>query len=130
MSSRRNKRWQCIPGEIKRRSENEYELRRQFDVEKIGYEHDNEKTQIIPGRRFRFDFVFTQAEKVCLEVQGGIGTRNTNAIGHKSGAGFSRDCEKSFLAQLEGWLVITVTPKQVFDGTAVKWVSKAINKRE
>jgi len=109
------------------KSPTEMEMARQLDLEGIAYEHDNEKTQIINGRKFRFDFTIEASRKVCLEVQGGVGTKNRNASGHTGGARFSRDCEKSFLAQLQGWLVIAVTPKQVFNGTAIDWVKKALS---
>ena len=73
----------------------------------------------IPGRKFRFDFAL---KNLLVEVQGGI----FRLGGHTSGMGVTRDCEKTILAQLEGWRVFPVTGEQIKSGQALKWIQKAV----
>ena len=65
-----------------------------------------EELCLIPGRRFRFDFVH-QESKVAIEIQGGVFMRGNS--GHSSGKGITRDCEKSNLAIYQGYVVFKLT---------------------
>jgi len=57
-----------------------------------------------PTRRWRFDFAWP-AEKVAVEIEGGIWTRGR----HVRGSGFEKDCEKYNMAVAEGWRVFRLT---------------------
>lgn len=84
-------------------------------------------------RRWRSDFCW-EAEKLLVEVEGGLRMRKKTANGrsitvtgrHTSEQGFSKDCEKYNEATLLGWRVLRVTPKQVMNGDAIKWIERAL----
>jgi very-short-patch-repair endonuclease len=80
--------------------------------------------QIIPGRKFVYDRVWRE-QRVCVEVQGGVHSR----MGHSTGVGIERDCEKSSLAAAHGWLLLPVTEKQIESGQAVQWIAAALGMR-
>ena len=69
------------------------------------------------GRGFAFDFAWP-ATKIALEVCGGA-----HAAGRKK---VKADVERSGLAASLGWRVVTVTPEQVKDGTALALVKRAV----
>lgn len=75
----------------------------------------------LPGRAFRWDFAFPQA-RLLVEVQGGIWKKGA----HSSGAGVSRDCEKSAYAAMHGWRTFGVTSAQIDSGEAVQWIGAAL----
>jgi len=64
--------------------------------------------QGITGRKFRFDAA-NPTLKIALEVDGGIWLGRNG--GHTSGFGRERDMEKLNLAVLEGWRILTYSPK-------------------
>lgn len=76
---------------------------------------------LIPGRKFRCDFVWRE-QRIVFEVQGGIWVKS----GHSSGAGLSRDYEKLALLHLNGWKCFFVSGRSVKDGTAIKWLKLAL----
>jgi hypothetical protein len=63
-------------------------------------------------RRWRFDLAWVE-QRVALEVNGGVFVAGR----HSRGAGQMKDFEKLNAAQLAGWKVLQVTPKQLTDGT-------------
>lgn len=75
-------------------------------------------------RRFKADFFFPQSSLV-VEVQGG-GWVNGH---HSRGKGMENDAEKSFYIATVPARLITVTPKQVFNGLALDWILKALATR-
>lgn len=77
--------------------------------------------QFHPTRKFRFDFAWAR-EKVALEVQGGtwIGGR------HTTGAGLSKEYEKSNLAQIANWTVLQVTTDDVKHGRVVPLLEQVL----
>lgn len=72
----------------------------------------------IAGRRFRWDFCWTEPYALLVEVQGGTWING----GHSRGAGVSRDCEKLNLATLSGWKVLAFTGDQIHRGEALSWL--------
>ena len=78
--------------------------------------------RLVPRRKFRVDLAWPAA-RLAVEVDGGafIGGR------HTSGAGFTRDAEKSNLLVLGGWRVLHVTAPQIRDGSAVRWIRQALD---
>jgi very-short-patch-repair endonuclease len=78
---------------------------------------------LVPGRKFRSDFVWRDA-RVVVEVEGGI---FGNVRGrHATGAGMTRDAKKYNALALEGWTVLRVTPPQIRSGLALKWIERAL----
>ena len=75
----------------------------------------------IPGRKYRFDFAWPNHLLLC-EVQGGTWGQGA----HSSGAGISRDCEKTILAQQLGYKVFPVTSEQIRQGQALRWLQAAL----
>lgn len=57
---------------------------------------------------FRGDFAWPLAQ-VIVEVQGGT----WKAGGHSSGSGIEKDCQKTVVAQLAGWVVLPMTKQMV-----------------
>jgi very-short-patch-repair endonuclease len=77
----------------------------------------------LPGRRFRADFCW-RAAMVILEIDGGVFRKG--ASGHSSGTGIVRDIEKSNLAQLEGYVFLRCTPREVETGSVVELLKRAL----
>jgi len=92
-----------------------------FQLKSAGIEFERE-AQIIPGRKFAFDFSFPG--RVLLEVQGGTFARGRT--GHSSGMGIHRDIEKSNLATLAGYRLLACDEKHVTSGQALRWVQEAL----
>lgn len=61
-----------------------------------------------PSRKWRFDWAFV-ADKIALEVEGGVWTRGR----HLRGKGYLGDLEKYNAAAIQGWCVLRVTPDQL-----------------
>ena len=78
-----------------------------------GWPEPEAEQRLIPGRRFACDLVWLVA-RLVVEVQGGIWLRRG---GHTGGRGQIDDMEKLNLLQLEGYVVLQVTPSNVTDGT-------------
>ena len=81
------------------------------------------------GRSFRLDFAWPD-RKLAVEVQGG-GWMPADKLGRRRGAhgggeALERDCEKFALASALGWRVVPVTPAQIKDGRAVRWIEAAL----
>lgn len=62
----------------------------------------------IPGRNFQSDYAH-EASRTLIELDGGIWFKG----GHTSGSGKERDCEKDFLAFLEGWRTVRLVPSMI-----------------
>ena len=79
-------------------------------------EPEAEVVGLVPGRKFRVDWLFRTA-RVVVEIDGGIWKKG--ASGHSSGAGILRDMEKANLLQLEGFIVLRFSPEQINNGYAL-----------
>jgi very-short-patch-repair endonuclease len=90
-------------------------------LERAGLPTGMPRQQIIPGRKFEFDRVWP-AQRVAVEVQGGVHAR----MGHSTGVGIERDCEKLSLAAAHGWRCLPLTEKQIKSGLAVALIAKAL----
>lgn len=60
--------------------------------------------KFLNNRKFRFDFACLD-KKIAIEIEGATWTKGR----HTRGAGYSNDCEKYNLAQLNGWQVFRFT---------------------
>jgi very-short-patch-repair endonuclease len=85
---------------------------------------DREK-QLIPDRRFRFDFVHNPS-RVAIEIQGGTYSRLPKF--HGTGRGLDRDYEKNNLAQYHGYLVFQLSCKMITE-TWIDLIYAAIQSR-
>jgi hypothetical protein len=102
------------------RSELEAELALQLRAKRIPFERE---VTLIPGRRFRVDFLLPG--RVAVEVEGG----SWNQGRHTRGAGFASLCEKHNEHELQGVLLLHVTGEQVRDGQALAWIERALANR-
>jgi very-short-patch-repair endonuclease len=77
-----------------------------------------------PVRKWRFDFAWPE-KMLAIEVNGGT----WNAGRHARGKGLSNDAEKGAVAQIMGWMVLSVTSDMVRSGEAIKYVLEAYGKK-
>lgn len=104
------------------------ELERKLGVDGIEYEHQFAKER---GRKYRLDLAIP-AMKVGLEVHGGAFIRRSGGGtggAHHTIEGRARDMAKGNLAAVMGWIVIEVSPNEVADGTAFRWLAEALESR-
>lgn len=99
------------------------ELLRQ--IREAGLPEPEAEFKFHPERKWRFDFAFVE-QKVAVEYDGGI---ISHLPSHSSVAGIHRDIEKGAEAQLAGWVFLRVTPQLVANGTALRYVKKALEIR-
>jgi len=74
-------------------------------------------------RRYAWDFAYLP-QRLLIEVQGG--TWSQTRMGHSTGTGIRRDCQKHNAATLEGWRVLVFTSDMIRDGQAVETIRKAL----
>lgn len=79
--------------------------------------------RLVPGRKFKCDLVW-RAAWLVVEVEGGIFGAVRGR--HATGAGMTTDAEKYNALTLAGWKVLRVTPPQVRQGLALKWIEQAL----
>ena len=99
-------------------SKGEIALAGQLDARGIGYERE---LMLIPGRRFRFDFLLAQFALV-IEVEGGTWSGGR----HTTGAGFKSDCFKYNAALELGYRVLRYTTDMVTRGEAIAQVERIV----
>ncbi len=92
-----------------------------LQCEQAGFPAPLREYAAVPGRRFRWDFAWTDA-RVLVEINGGTYAR----MGHSTGTGIARDYEKSNLAVLAGWKVFAFDRRMVEGGTALDVTAKAL----
>lgn len=76
---------------------------------------------LIPGRRFVFDFAYIEAQLV-IEIHGQIWRLG----GHTSGRGLSRDAVKLDEATALGWRYLVFTPEMITSGEAKDYTERAL----
>lgn len=79
--------------------------------------------QAIPGRRYKYDFYFEQAN-LLVELQGGVYQYKPS---HASASGIRRDAEKANLATLHGYKLLTFTSDMVASGEALRMIREVID---
>jgi very-short-patch-repair endonuclease len=95
-------------------SKGEEALAAQLQAAGVSFEREQ---LLIPGRRFRFDFVITGSDLV-IEVEGGTWSGGR----HTSGVGFRSDCFKYNKALELGYRVLRYTTDMVTKGDAIAQV--------
>ena len=73
------------------------------------------EAQIIPNRKFRYDFYFPE-HRLCVEVQGGVWSNGA----HSRPTGIKRDYEKSNLCTQYGFKLLQFDVKAVKSGEALQ----------
>ena len=104
------------------------ELERKLGVSDVVMEHAFAKER---GRKYRLDLAIPD-KKIGLEVHGGayIQRKGGGTGGaHHTIEGRARDMAKGNLAAVMGWIVIEVSPDEVADGTAYRWIEEALDYR-
>jgi len=92
-----------------------------LQCEQAGFPAPLREYAAVPGRRFRWDFAWTDA-RVLVEINGGTYAH----MGHSTGSGIARDYEKSNLAMLAGWRTFVFDRRMVEAGTALDVTAKAL----
>ena len=100
-----------------RRSEWEELLAVQLTALQIEFKREQ---TLIPGRRFRFDFLVGQS--LIAEVEGGTWRGGR----HTTGAGFQKDCEKYNLAVEMGYRVLRFTSNMAPSGDAAQQIERIV----
>ena len=63
--------------------------------------------KFLKDRKFRFDYAIQKDNlKIAIEYEGIFGVKMTR---HTNSLGYSKDCEKYNLAQIDGWIVLRYT---------------------
>lgn len=101
--------------------ESEPEARLLRRLARAGLPTPETQQRLISGRQYRWDFSWGQWH-VAVECQGGVWNQGR----HVRGDGYQEDCIKSALAQLDGWLTLSVTPAMISTGLAVDLISRAL----
>ena len=89
-------------------------------LDEVGIRYVREK-MLIPGRRFRFDFLFPRHWLVA-EIEGGTWSGGR----HTTGAGVHKDCEKYNLALEHGYRVLRFTSTMVSNRSALDQVARVV----
>lgn len=78
-----------------------------------------------PVRKWRADIAFVESTvKLIVEIEGGIFVGGR----HSRGVGFESDCEKQAEAMVLGYRYMRVTPRQIKDGRAVRWIAAILQR--
>ena len=103
-----------------------------FHCKAVGLPEPTRELKFHPKRKWRFDlawerkvngFGYSTTQRLAVEVDGG-GFVNGR---HSRGTGIEKDAEKFAEAAVLGWTVIRVTPRQVQNGKALKWIEKLLH---
>lgn len=94
-----------------------------LQVKQAGLPKPTEEYQAIPGRKFRWDFAWSEC-LILIEIQGGIWSNAKS--GHTSGVGINRDCEKANLANLASWCCLSFTSDHIRSGLALEQTKEAL----
>lgn len=87
----------------------------------VGLETPVSEHRFHSTRRWRLDFAWPSL-RLAVEVDGG----GFIAGRHSRGTGITKDCEKFAEATALGWRIVRVTPAQVRDGSALRWILAAM----
>jgi very-short-patch-repair endonuclease len=104
---------------MKKRSNLELSLQSQLEASGIKFVTE---AMVIPGRRFRVDFLI---DRLVVECEGGIWIKG----GHSTGKGITRDIEKGNLLTLNGFCVLRFTKDMINNGTALKQIKQFIHSK-
>jgi len=92
-----------------------------FQLDACGLGGYVREAQIIPHRKYRYDFYYPEAN-LCIEIQGGVWSNGA----HSRPTGITRDYEKANLCVQHGFRLLQFDVKQVKSGDAVEFVRSII----
>ncbi len=92
----------------------------QLRASKIKFERE---VKLVPGRRFRWDFVIGD---LAIEIQGSVWVKGA----HSTGKGITRDADKLYLAVLNGFRPLVITGDLVKSGVGVQRVIQLIGEKK
>jgi hypothetical protein len=98
-----------------------------LQLKAAGIPFSTEVEKLIPGRKFRFDFMAYDSNlqnPILIEVEGATWVRGA----HSTGVGIARDIEKSNLAVLGGYRVFRFTKQMIDSGAALEMIERALKK--
>ena len=94
-----------------------------FQIRAMGLPEPIREYQAIKGRKFRFDFAWTEPHhRLLVEVNGGNWVRGR----HARPLGLKNDYEKLNLAMLAGWRVMQFDGTMIKNGEALDMIAKAL----
>jgi very-short-patch-repair endonuclease len=93
-----------------------------FQLTTAGIEFEQQVKGLIPGRQFVMDFFFRKA-KLIVEINGGTWMQKS---GHNTARGIQRDYEKANLAQLNGFMYLQYTSKELDNLEALDTVKQLL----
>lgn len=95
----------------------------------LGVRYEREVSGLVPGRRYRVDFLVRP--DLVVECQGGLfASRRTGrrGVGHTSVAKMLSDMERANELVCAGYRVLQVSRKHVDDGRALEWIERALGR--
>lgn len=92
-----------------------------FQLTALGLTGFQREVQVVPGRRFKFDFYFPE-HHLCIEIQGGVWSGGK----HGRPVGIARDYEKLNLCTKYGLRLLQFDTKTIKSGEAVGLVEQII----
>ncbi len=102
----------------------ELDFKIQLKIYQIKFEQE---VTPISGRKFKFDF-YLPLYNILIEIQGG--TWSSKKMGHNSGSGIKRDCVKSNIGQLHGFIVLHFTSDMIISGEAINFLNEFLEKKK
>jgi hypothetical protein len=90
-------------------------------IRAAGLPEPEREVQLIPTRRWRWDFVWP-GKYAAAEIQGGTWSQGR----HTRGDGFTNDCQKANALELDGWLSLRFTREMIESGEAIKVLREAL----
>lgn len=100
----------------------EVEFARQLDAAGISFERQYQIPAPRRERRYVYDFLTrfparSNLVRVLVEVQGGV--YQDTPTGHRSISGVTRDMDKAWWAQVNGYLILQLEPVEVKEGVGL-----------
>lgn len=98
-----------------------------LQLQAAGLRFSREVGGLVPGRRYRVDFLVE--DRVVVECEGGLfrdRRSGRRGPGHTSTKQILRDLEKANELQLAGWPVMRVAAPHIRLGQALAWIEKAL----
>ena len=116
---------QRLSQEIRKAERQRLENMLLLHIRVAGLPEPDREFRFCPGRRYRFDFAWTE-ELIAAECEGGVWTAGR----HVRGKGFSDDCEKYAMAAAIGWRVFRFTAEMIESGRALWFLETALKEDE
>ncbi len=97
-----------------------------FQMKAIGLPEPEREHKFHPTRRWKFDFVWKD-KMIAVECEG-MSWKYKKKSRHTQAAGFLGDCEKYNHATELGWQVYRFPSKMIYEGTALNFIERILEK--